>query len=168
MGAARTARSTSIAEASVTWSTTSSVAGFSTSVMPPPELSRHRPSIHKRQTIPGAPSWGALPESAKVPAAAAARLPTYAAPVLAAAAMARYMKPDMPCYGVKTPERRPIAAELARRWVPATHGEYEALVIGLWRQPHREEKYLAIGLAERHKRFITVEAGSLYRRLIVE
>ena len=86
----------------------------------------------------------------------------------AAAAMARYMKTDMPFYGVKTPERRPIAAELARRWVPATHGEYEALVIGLWRQPHREEKYLAIGLAERHKRFITVEAVSLYRRLIVE
>src|SRR3990172_10202062 len=126
MWAARPARSTSVAEASVTWSTTSSVAGFSTSVMPPPELSRHRPSIHKRQTIPGAPSWGALPESAKVPAAAAARLPTYAAaaarlptyaaPVLdvraavafaaeglaavadpgGAAAMARDMKTDMP------------------------------------------------------------------------
>ena len=86
----------------------------------------------------------------------------------AAAAMARYLKTDMPFFGVKTPDRRPIAAELEQRWAPQTQRDYQRLILALWRQPHREEKYLALGVAERHRRFITVAAIPLYRRLIVD
>jgi 3-methyladenine DNA glycosylase AlkD len=82
--------------------------------------------------------------------------------------MARYLKTDMPFYGVKTPDRKPIAADLARRWIPDTAADYERLVLALWHQPHREVKYLALGVAERQHRFITLEAVPLFRRLIVE
>lgn len=85
-----------------------------------------------------------------------------------AAAMARYMKTDMPFYGVPKPGRTPILAELARRWQPTTRGEYTRLVCGLWARPHREEKYLAIGVARHNDRFITKTSVSLYRRLITE
>ncbi len=85
-----------------------------------------------------------------------------------AAGMARYLKTDMPFYGVKTPARKPIATELARRWAPEDARDYQRLVLALWNESHREVKYLALGVAERHRRFITLAAVPLYRRLIVE
>ncbi|MDF1595013.1 MAG: DNA alkylation repair protein [Acidimicrobiia bacterium] len=85
-----------------------------------------------------------------------------------AAQMAAYMKTDMPFYGVQTPARRQIAREMKRRFVPRSAGEYCTMVETLWALPHREEKYLAIGLAGAHPGFVTFEQIGLYRRLIVE
>ena len=85
-----------------------------------------------------------------------------------ATGMAAYLKSEMPFYGVTKPERVPIARELARRWVPANQAEYRALVEGLWSLPHREEKYLALGVARAHTRFIALGSVPLYRRLIVD
>ena len=82
--------------------------------------------------------------------------------------MARYMKTDMPMYGVRSPARVPIARTLAERWPPQTAADYRSLVLGLWERPHREMKYLAIAAAVRHRKFITPVALPLYRRLIVE
>lgn len=84
-----------------------------------------------------------------------------------AAGMAAYLKTDMPFYGVKTPQRVPIAREIARRWAPVTPEQYEHLVGSLWERPHREMKYLAIGQATRHQRFVTGRSLPLYRRMIV-
>jgi 3-methyladenine DNA glycosylase AlkD len=85
-----------------------------------------------------------------------------------AADMARYMKTDMPFYGVQKAGRGPICRQLIRRWPPATRSEYTALVRKLWALPHREEKYLALGVARAHSRFVTLSSTPLYRRLIVE
>ena len=85
-----------------------------------------------------------------------------------AADMARYMKTEMPFYGVQKAGRTPISRELVRRWPPATRSEYTALVRALWVLPHREEKYLALGVARAHSRFVTLSSIPLYRRLIVE
>jgi len=82
--------------------------------------------------------------------------------------MARYMKTDMPFYGVQRAGRAPILKEVTRRWAPRTRQEYSSLVEGLWNRPHREEKYLAIGVARAHGRFVTRTALPLYRRLIVQ
>jgi 3-methyladenine DNA glycosylase AlkD len=81
--------------------------------------------------------------------------------------MARYLKTEMPFYGVQKPARTPILRELIRRWPPDTRTEYTALVESLWSLPHREEKYLALGVARRHDRFVTISSVPLYRRLIV-
>lgn len=97
---------------------------------------------------------------------ASARLAAVADPAKAPE-MARYLKTEMPFYGVQKAGRVPIVKELARTWPPSTRAEYTALVEGLWSLPHREEKYLALGVARSHPDFITPPAIPLYRRLIV-
>ncbi len=82
--------------------------------------------------------------------------------------MAAYMKTDMPCYGVKKPQRMPVFEAMVEAFPVTSAAEYEAAVRALWRQPHREEKYFAISLARHHERFIELPRLDLYRRLIVE
>lgn len=82
--------------------------------------------------------------------------------------MQAYMKTDMPFYGVQKPGRKPILKELVSRYPPETRGDYEELVLGLWELPHREEKYLAQGVAIAHKEYITPDSLPLYKRMIVE
>ncbi len=85
-----------------------------------------------------------------------------------AADMARYMKSSVPFYGVQKPGRERVLRELKVALPPADSGEYVAAVLGLWGQPHREEKYLAIGYAKTFKEFITVDHLDLFERLIRE
>ncbi len=87
---------------------------------------------------------------------------------IAATAMAAYMKTDMPFYGVKTPDRRPILREVLRRYPVASKSAYRKAVLVLWNLPHREEKYLAIGVAGAYTDFITMDAVPLYRKLVIE
>jgi 3-methyladenine DNA glycosylase AlkD len=82
--------------------------------------------------------------------------------------MQAYLKTDMPFYGVQKKGRTPIIRHLAKEFLPRDRDEYEDLVLALWALPHREEKYLAQGLATRHKQFIVPESLPLYRRMIVE
>jgi 3-methyladenine DNA glycosylase AlkD len=76
------------------------------------------------------------------------------------------MKTDMPFYGVQNPGRTPILRELVRQYSPNDREEYERLVLALWELPHREEKYLALGVAVAHRRFIVPDSLQLYRGLI--
>jgi 3-methyladenine DNA glycosylase AlkD len=85
-----------------------------------------------------------------------------------AAGMQAYMKTGMPFYGVQKPARVGILRELVREFAPTDRGEYEELVLGLWALPHREEKYLAMGVARHFEEHVTPASLSLYRRLIVE
>jgi len=84
------------------------------------------------------------------------------------AGMQAYMKTEMPFYGVQTAARSMILRTLVRDFHPADRDEYEALVLGLWDLPHREEKYLALGVAQHYSRFVEPASLPLYRRLIVE
>lgn len=99
----------------------------------------------------------------------------FAADALSAAAdpdkalgMQAYMKTDMPFYGVQKPGRGPILRRLVDVYPPTDRDEYQALVLGLWNLPHREEKYLALGVAQAHRGFVEPAALPLYRKLIVE
>ena len=83
-----------------------------------------------------------------------------------AVSMQAYMKTDMPFYGVQKPGRAPILGELVRQYPPNDREEYERLVLALWELPHREEKYLALGVAVAHRRFIVPDSLQLYRGLI--
>jgi 3-methyladenine DNA glycosylase AlkD len=82
--------------------------------------------------------------------------------------MQAYMKTDMPFYGVQKAGRTQILRKLVALGAPTDRVHYQALVLGLWGLPHREEKYLAIGYARRFKSFIAVESLPLYERLILE
>jgi 3-methyladenine DNA glycosylase AlkD len=82
--------------------------------------------------------------------------------------MQAYMKTDMPFHGVQKPARTEILRDMVRRFPPSDREEYEELVLGLWDLPHREEKYLALGVARHFEEFVTPAALAVYRRLIVE
>lgn len=84
-----------------------------------------------------------------------------------AADMAAYMKSDMPFYGVSSPVRREILKQLVD-FAPESNDEYRSQVAALWERPHREEKYLAIDWARRHRDFVTFENIDLYERMISE
>ena len=99
----------------------------------------------------------------------------FASSALAAAAdpskaegMQAYMKTDMPFYGVQKPARADILRDLVRDFPPRDRAEYEEMVMALWQLPHREEKYLALGVARHFEEHVTPEALPLYRRLIQE
>jgi 3-methyladenine DNA glycosylase AlkD len=82
--------------------------------------------------------------------------------------MAAYLKTDMPFYGVQKQGRTEVFREMKKRFQIETNDSYRAAVVELWEQPHREEKYLAIGIARRYTSFVTADNLDLYRRLIVE
>jgi 3-methyladenine DNA glycosylase AlkD len=82
--------------------------------------------------------------------------------------MRAYMRTEMPFYGVQKPSRAPILRHVLNELPPTDRDEYQRLVLALWSLPHREEKYLALGVAGGHHRFITPQSLPLYRRLIVE
>ncbi len=83
-------------------------------------------------------------------------------------AMQAYMKTTMPLYGVSSPARRQVARRLREECPPSSAAEYRAQVEDLWALAHREEKYLAIDVAQVHRRFITFEQLGLYERMIRE
>lgn len=85
-----------------------------------------------------------------------------------ARAMQAYMKTDMPFYGVQSSERKRILARIVAWCAPGDQAEYESLVLALWSQPHREEKYLAQGVATAHKRFIVPGSLPMCQRMIAE
>ena len=82
--------------------------------------------------------------------------------------MAAYMKTDMPFYGVKKPERVPLARELKASFPPDHAEDYRAKVRALWELPHREEKYLAIGYAWTFRRYVVYAQVDLFEGMIVE
>ncbi|MFZ0014963.1 MAG: DNA alkylation repair protein, partial [Acidimicrobiia bacterium] len=82
--------------------------------------------------------------------------------------MQAYMKTEMPFYGVQKPGRTVILRRLRDDFAPSDRDEYERLVSALWELPHREEKYLAQGLAVSFPEFVVPGSLPLYRRFIVE
>lgn len=78
------------------------------------------------------------------------------------------MKTDMPFFGVKSPQRRPIERTLIRAFPPASATGYRASVLELWNLPHREEKYVALAYARGFPRFIVPDQLDLFERLVRE
>lgn len=93
---------------------------------------------------------------------------TEAADPAKAGPMAAYMKTCTPFYGVQAGGRKPIARAAVREFPPRTRDDYRSAVLALWRQSHREERYLAIEYARAFPRFVTLSSVPLYRRMIVE
>ena len=82
--------------------------------------------------------------------------------------MAWYMKTEMPFYGVQKPGRTKIMREVKKRFPPAAHDEYIAMATALWELPHREEKYLAQGVAVTFGEYMVPPSLPLYTRFIIE
>ena len=82
--------------------------------------------------------------------------------------MAAYLKTDMPFYGVQKAGRTPVLRSLVRAFPATDRAMYTDVVDALWRLPHREEKYLAIGYARSFDAYIDPPSMPLFERLVVE
>jgi len=85
-----------------------------------------------------------------------------------APAMARYMKTEMPFYGVTSQPRKVISRQLVREFPVTSRVEYERAVRALWRGTYREEKYLAIAYARSFPRYVTLSSISMYQMMIAQ
>jgi len=82
--------------------------------------------------------------------------------------MGRYMKTDMPFYGVQSGVRAGVYREMKRLFIPKSREEYEGAVLALWALPHREEKYAAIEYASQHDAWIDARSLDLYGWIVCD
>lgn len=80
--------------------------------------------------------------------------------------MAKYMKTEMPFYGIQKTERIPVNRELRKQFRPKNRRQYHSIVRALWKLPHREEKYTAIEYARQSEELVTFESLPLYELMI--
>jgi 3-methyladenine DNA glycosylase AlkD len=73
-----------------------------------------------------------------------------------------------PHYGVKSAGIKAVRREVRERFPIDTADAYLTAVTTLWELPHREEKYLAVGVAQSSTDLISIDRVPLYRRLVVE
>jgi 3-methyladenine DNA glycosylase AlkD len=80
----------------------------------------------------------------------------------------RYMKSELPYYGVTLSQLRPMLRPLIRQWQPSLE-EWEATVRSLYdAATHREERYAALALARSQRQYLDLDALPLARHLIEE
>lgn len=85
-----------------------------------------------------------------------------------AIAQQRYMKSDLPYYGVTLTQLRPLLRPLLKAWSP-TRDEWEATILTMYDEAtHREERYAALAMARHGRRWLDPEALPLARHLIEE
>lgn len=92
--------------------------------------------------------------------------------------MQKYLKTDMPMYGLQKPERaaveRKMYEEILSPAVAAADEKkisldlYQTCVQTLWELPHREEKYLAIDMAMHYKEMIGMDSLFIYENMLRE
>jgi 3-methyladenine DNA glycosylase AlkD len=78
------------------------------------------------------------------------------------------MRTDMPFPRRAATCAAEVEREMRRRFPVRDDAGYRVAIEALWVQPHREEKYLALDVARRERRFIAFRHLDLYERLIVE
>ena len=82
---------------------------------------------------------------------------------------ARYLKTDMPFYGLTAPVRRGLLRALFADHPPTDATEWRALVVELWALPQREEKYAAVQACYAwRRRYVTPAHLPLFEQLIRE
>ena len=82
--------------------------------------------------------------------------------------MQRYLKTTMPFYGVKSPILNIIVNDVNNLHLISNQEEYNSVIMDIWNLSHREEKYISIKLARKWKKYITLEALTVYEKMIRE
>ncbi len=80
--------------------------------------------------------------------------------------MKRYMKSDMPYHGVKSPGQKKINQQAFKQFPIKSLDEYELVLRELWDASFREERYTAITLAKKYKKYQVMEMLPVYRMMI--
>lgn len=80
--------------------------------------------------------------------------------------MQRYMKTDMPFYGVAAADRVAIVKSALKQHPPANQDSYQADIRKLWQGNRREDLYAALEVAEQSRKFRKLEAFQLFEELM--
>lgn len=83
-----------------------------------------------------------------------------------AAGQFAYMKGIQPFRGVKTPQRRALLRECVSEYPVDNFNAYTANARELWQGEFREERYLALDIAARTRRFLTPDALPLFEEML--
>lgn len=82
--------------------------------------------------------------------------------------MQKYMKSAMPYRGVNAPAQRKIYTEALKKYPVLSFVQYLEIISELWNNAeYREERYAAFYIADRYKKYQTMEAVPLYRSMII-
>jgi 3-methyladenine DNA glycosylase AlkD len=82
--------------------------------------------------------------------------------------MQAYMKTEVPFYGVRSKARSLAIKDGLKKFPVLDRTGYEAAILDLWKQKHREEKYAAIAVAVSSKKYIDASLLPLFEKLTVE
>ncbi len=82
------------------------------------------------------------------------------------APMQRYMKTQMPFFGVKSPGVKGVIRTLRQRFKPSCRAEYETWIQALWAEDEREMKYLAMKMTRAWRGYVDVASLPLFEMLI--
>jgi len=83
-----------------------------------------------------------------------------------APAMAAYMKSETPFLGVRSAPRKAILRDLKKAFTPRSPAEVVEWSRALWDLPHREERYLGIGVARAWRKHVVRASLPHYEHLI--
>lgn len=82
--------------------------------------------------------------------------------------MAAYMKNVQPFLGITSPVREDIIKS-ARKLIPIDSREtYRDIIFELWNGECREEKYMALEVAQRYKSYLNSDSFNIYEKLIYD
>ncbi len=80
--------------------------------------------------------------------------------------MQAYMKSEMLYHGIKSAEQTKVKQKWFKEFPVASFNEYIELIQDLWAADFREERYVAISLGNKYKKFQTMEALPVYQMMI--
>ena len=83
-----------------------------------------------------------------------------------AAAMQAYMKSEIPFYGIRSSDRKKMISEAFKSFPIKSYREFTIVAEQLWNGSFREEKYAAIAILKRYRKFHSMELLSLLTMMI--
>jgi 3-methyladenine DNA glycosylase AlkD len=82
--------------------------------------------------------------------------------------MAKYMRNQFPFLGIKSPERRTLAARFFREYGSPQLQELPLIIVSLWELPEREYQYFAVDLLDKRLKQLSVDYIGLLEQLITD
>ncbi len=80
--------------------------------------------------------------------------------------MEKYLKSDIPMFGVPSADQKKIHREAFKKYPPIDFNEYLTVINEFWKGGYRDDKWTAISYAKKFPEFQTMEALPTYRMMI--
>ncbi|MCB0286973.1 MAG: DNA alkylation repair protein [Calditrichaeota bacterium] len=82
--------------------------------------------------------------------------------------MAAYMKNIQPFLGIASPVREDIIKSARKVYAIESRDIYRDIIFELWNGEFREEKYMALEVAQRYKSYLNADSFDIYEKLVYD